>query len=198
MPAAVGLVVLCGGAGRRMGGVDKPLQRLAGKPLAGWVIERLAPAVDRVVISANRNLVRYRRLSPGVPVVSDALPDAGPLAGIAAGCAFLQTPLVLLNPGDAPLASAEHLPDMLKVLDDADAVVPHDGERDQPLFALLRRDAAADLASRLEAGLRRVEEWFASLDRVRFDASTNAAAFVNVNRVEDLQGLEIRLTRGIR
>lgn len=198
MTDAVGLIVLCGGGARRMGGVDKPLEKLAGQPLAGWVLERLAPHVDDVVISANRHRSRYRRLWPKAKVVADAIPDAGPLAGVAAGCAALSTPLVLLCPGDAPLVSPAYLPEMLAVLGSADAVVPHDGERLQPLFALLRRSAADDLTLRLEQGLRRVDEWLADLDVIRIDASTNPAAFVNVNRTEELQELEMQLTRGIR
>jgi molybdopterin-guanine dinucleotide biosynthesis protein A len=68
-PLITGLV-LAGGQGRRMGGVDKGLQPLRGRPMVEWVIGRLAPQVDEVVVNANANLERYAAL--GHRVVSDA------------------------------------------------------------------------------------------------------------------------------
>lgn len=84
-------LVLCGGRGSRMGGVDKPLELFQGRPLVHHVLERIAPQVQgRVVISANRHQAVYERL--GYPVLADSLSDfQGPLAGMLAGMTFLRT-----------------------------------------------------------------------------------------------------------
>src|SRR5215212_8394605 len=77
-------VILAGGQGRRMDGRDKALLPLAGRPLIGHILERLAPQVDRVVINANGNAVRFAAF--GLPVVADPRETfEGPLAGILAG-----------------------------------------------------------------------------------------------------------------
>src|SRR4051812_37844430 len=79
-------VILAGGMGRRMGGVEKALQPLRGRPLIEWAIDRFAPQVDELLLSANRELERYA--SYGLPVVRDSMHDeqatSGPLAGLLA------------------------------------------------------------------------------------------------------------------
>ena len=91
-------VVFAGGQGRRMGGVDKGLVALAGRPLVAQVIERLAPQVGGLVINANQNRDRYAAF--GYPVVADVVPDfAGPLAGLHAALAFAATPYVVIGSG---------------------------------------------------------------------------------------------------
>lgn len=84
-------LVLCGGRGSRMGGVDKPLEIFQGRPLVHHVLDRIAPQVQgRVVISANRHQAVYERM--GYPVLADSLSDfQGPLAGLLAGLTFLRS-----------------------------------------------------------------------------------------------------------
>ena len=97
-PSISGLV-LAGGQGRRMGGVDKGLELLNGRPLVAWVLERLAPQVDEILISANQNLEHYR--SFGHPVLPDEVGGfAGPLAGLERALASARHDLVVTSPCD--------------------------------------------------------------------------------------------------
>ena len=94
-------LVLAGGRGSRMGGVDKGLQNHHGVPLALHALLRLAPQVGLTMINANRNLAAYE--SMGVPVWPDALADfAGPLAGFLAGLEHCDTPYLVTVPCDSP------------------------------------------------------------------------------------------------
>ena len=99
-------VILAGGLGRRMGGVDKGLQNLNGRPLVQWVLDRLTPQVDTVLISANQNLLRYGEF--GCPVVPDRIPDfSGPLAGLHAALSQSTSPLLATVPCDSPFLPAD-------------------------------------------------------------------------------------------
>jgi len=94
-------LVLAGGQGRRMGGVDKGLQPLRGRPLMQHVIDRLRPQVDSVLINANQNLERYAEF--GCPVVPDRVGGfAGPLAGLDAGLHATDAPMIVTVPCDSP------------------------------------------------------------------------------------------------
>src|SRR4051794_24267998 len=94
-------LILAGGRGRRMGGVDKGLQVLRGKPMIAWVLARIAPQVDEVLINANQNLGEYRRFGPRV--VPDGISGfAGPLAGLQAGLDAAEHLLVATCPCDSP------------------------------------------------------------------------------------------------
>ncbi len=98
-------VVLAGGQGRRMGGVDKGLVALAGQSLVSHVLARIAPQVAQVMINANRHQNEYAAL--GYPVISDVVPgSAGPLAGFHAALRAASTPLVLMVPCDTPALPA--------------------------------------------------------------------------------------------
>src|SRR5689334_12941925 len=100
-PSDITAVVLAGGQGRRMGGVDKGLVALDDKPMVAHVIARLAPQVGAIVINANQNIDRYAAL--GHPVVSDEVGGfAGPLAGLHAGMAYATAPYVVTSPCDSP------------------------------------------------------------------------------------------------
>ena len=94
-------LVLAGGRGSRMGGVDKGLQPHLGVPLAAHALARLRPQVGSVMINANRNLAEYRAM--GAPVWPDALPDyPGPLAGFLTGLEHCDTPFLVSVPCDSP------------------------------------------------------------------------------------------------
>jgi len=94
-------LVLAGGRGSRMGGVDKGLQNHLGMPLALHAMLRLAPQVGHVLINANRNLAAYEAM--GVPVWPDALAEyPGPLAGMLAGLEHCETPWLVTVPCDTP------------------------------------------------------------------------------------------------
>src|SRR5512133_668846 len=98
--SAITGVIFAGGQGRRMGGVDKGLVALDGRPLVAHVVERLAPQVGALVINANQNRDRYAAFA--YPVVADVVPDfAGPLAGLHAGIAAAATPYIVTRPCDS-------------------------------------------------------------------------------------------------
>lgn len=187
-------VILCGGEGSRLGGLDKPLADLAGRPLIERVLERLAPQAGRLIVCANRHLDDYRRY--GVEVIGDgAQQGRGPLGGIAAGLAATATPTVLFAPGDAPL-----LPDDLWVrLDDARsraaATIAHadDGHGPQPLCALIGRDRLASLLAHLADGGRTPRDWYAA-ERAAVAAFPEWPRWAwSLNTPEEWQDAELRL-----
>jgi len=186
-------VVLCGGSGSRTGGADKPLLELAGRPLIAHVLERLTPQVDEVVISANRHRGAYSAL--GVPVIADAVAGQGPLAGIAAAAPVCRGELLFFCPGDAPALGSDLVGKLAARLRNgagtADAVIPHDGTRDQVLFLLVHRRAVGSVATYLTAGGRSVHGWLETLHILRCPIG-EAAQFVNVNTMADLAALESR------
>jgi molybdopterin-guanine dinucleotide biosynthesis protein A len=182
-------LILCGGQGSRLGGVDKGLHPYEGRPLVEHVLERLAPQVECIIISANRNLDRYRAY--GHPVVTDRL-GAGPLAGMHAGLAAATTELVVTAPCDSPL-----LPDSLSsrlwsCLHDTntDMAVATLGGRLQPVFSLQRRRVLPRLAAALERGELRAMDWFHDAAQVPFDDV--AAALANLNSPDDFIRAPVR------
>lgn len=187
MNATITGVILAGGQGRRMGGADKGLQELGGRPMAAHVLERLAPQVGAVLISANRNLERYAEL--GCPVLPDTLDGyAGPLAGLQAALAQATTPLLVTAPCDSPFLPADlvaRLHDGLVAQQAELAVACADG-RAHRAFCLLRRELLPGLDAFLAAGERRVGLWHASLKVAEVDFSDEAAAFGNINTTDEL------------
>jgi molybdopterin-guanine dinucleotide biosynthesis protein A len=184
---AVTGVILAGGTGRRMGGVDKGLVALDGKPMVEHVLARLAPQVDAVLINANQNLDRYARL--GVPVVPDAIPGfAGPLAGFSAGLAAAMTEFVVTVPCDSPFLPHDLVARLMTdlVAHRADLAVARTFDRPHPVFALLRRRVSAHLASFLDGGGRKIDAWYATLAAVETAFDDEADAFRNINTGADL------------
>ncbi len=165
-------VLLCGGGGERLGGIDKPLRTLAGRPLVERVIERVAPQAESLIISANRNAEIYSRY--GYPVVADgAYAGSGPLGGLAAGLAAAVSDDVLCAPGDAPLLPIDltsRLDDARHAAQSAVAVVD-DGSGIQPLCILLPRTLEANLRAFLASGGRAAHLWLESLRPARADFS---------------------------
>lgn len=180
-------VILAGGQGRRMGGVDKGLQELRGRPLVQWVFERLAPQVGSVLINANRNLPRYAGF--GCPVLPDRIPDfAGPLAGLHAALAQAATPLIVTVPCDSPFLPADLVQRLHAALaaDNADLAVASAGGRVHRAFCLARRELLPQLDAFLAAGGRKVGLWHASLNAVEVAFDDEAEAFGNINTLEEL------------
>ena len=171
-----------------MGGVDKGLIELAGRPMIEHALERLAPRVGAVVISANRHLDVYRRY--GWPVVTDGDigKGLGPLAGIASGMEAATTTYVLTVPCDAPRLPEDLLMRTWAALHEhgAQIAVPHDGIRAQRAFLLLRCELLPDIRDYLHSGGRSVERWLARHVVAETDFSDQPEAFVNVNTPEDL------------
>jgi molybdopterin-guanine dinucleotide biosynthesis protein A len=196
-------LILAGGRGSRMGGVDKGLQNFNGIPLALHTLMRLGPQVESVMVNANRNLSAYE--SFGAAVWPDASSDfAGPLAGFLVGLERAETPYVLTVPCDTPrlpLDLAERLAAAL-VREDAQiamAAAPEvqtDGStevRTQPVFCLMKLELSESLVKFTHAGGRKIDAWTAQHKTVvvPFNAPTDdPLAFANVNTLTELQALE--------
>lgn len=186
-PEVTGLL-LAGGLGRRMGGLDKGLQPFRGRPLAAWVLDRLTPQVGSIIINANRNLAEYEKF--GWPVVSDTRREEhnqlGPLAGLHAGLAACRTPLLLCAPCDTPFLPTNLVTRLGNALtgDKNLAVARVDG-RLQPVVALMRSSVIADLEQFLDRGARKVEAWLERQSSIAVDFP-DISAFANINSLEDM------------
>ena len=178
-------IVLAGGLGRRMGGVDKGLKALRGKPMVQWVLERLAPQVDDIVINANQNLERYRAF--GHRVVPDEIGGfAGPLAGLHAGLKAVKHPLAVTAPCDSPFLPLDLVARLGSALKDNDLAVAKTGSQPHPVFALVRRDCRESLEAFLARGGRKIDAWYASLKVVEVSFDDEADAFRNINTLDEL------------
>jgi molybdenum cofactor guanylyltransferase len=190
-------LVLSGGRGTRMGGIDKGLQLLGEQPLVLHALRRLMPQVGMAAINANRNILEYEFF--GAPVWPDAVADQpGPLAGLLTGLQRCETPYLLSVPCDTPqfpLDLAERLSAALQAADAEVALAaspaPDGGPRHQPVFCLVKSALRDDLAAALSSGERKVDRWLLSRRHavVCFD---DEAAFFNVNTLEDLAQLGTR------
>jgi len=155
-------LILCGGSGTRLGGIDKPLRDCAGKLLIERVLDRVAPQVTYIVIIANRNLDLYENFAP-TTVDDAAFAGGGPLAGFLAGLEAAITGDVLCVPGDAPLLPNDLLPRLVQARSHSSGAAiayAHDGRGPQPLCCLLKRNLRDDLRMYLRDGYRTPREWF--------------------------------------
>lgn len=182
--AQVTALILAGGLGRRVQGLDKGLLPYHGRALAAHVASALSGQASTVLLSANRSHDSYRRLG------FDPLPDLrpgfpGPLAGLEAGLAACTTPLLLVCPCDTPHIPGDFGRRLWRSLtaQDADLAYGWDGERDHYLHLLLRADRATDLATFLDSGQRTVRHWLATKRGARADFSVDELA--NLNTLAD-------------
>jgi molybdenum cofactor guanylyltransferase len=179
-------IVLAGGQGRRMGGVDKGLQLLHGQPMVAHVLSRFRPQVAEVVINANQNVEAYAEF--GHRVIGDELSGfAGPLAGLHAGMKAAMHPVVVTVPCDSPFLPADLVARLQAALDDNDLAVAKTGDRSHPVFAMVRTRFRENLEAFLASGGRKIDAWYGALKfiEVRFD--DEADAFRNINTIEELK-----------
>lgn len=187
-------IVLAGGLSRRMGGVDKGLQMLRGRPMIAGVLERLAPQVSEIIISANQNLEQYRAF--GRPVVSDEIGGfAGPLAGLHAGLKAARHAYAVIVPCDSPFLPVDLIARLFAALDErgADLAVAKTGDQPHPVFSLCRRSLLPHLTEFLQGGGRKVDRWYASLKVIEVLFDDEAEAFSNINTLEELKSFETSL-----
>ena len=187
-------LVLAGGRGSRMGGVDKGLQHHHGVPLAVHALRRLAPQVGALMVNANRNLGAYEAM--GAPVWPDSLADyAGPLAGFLTGLTHCKTPYLVTVPCDSPLFPGDLVARLAAALVAADAeiamaaTIEADHLQVQPVFCLMKAGLVDSLRRFTESGQRKIDKWTA-LHRcveVPFD---DASAFANANTADELKALQ--------
>jgi molybdopterin-guanine dinucleotide biosynthesis protein A len=187
-------LVLAGGRGSRMGGVDKGLQNYAGVPLAMHALMRLGPQVGQLMINANRNLGAYEAF--GVPVWPDTAPDyAGPLSGFLAGLEHCQTPYLVTVPCDSPLFPDDLVQRLANALVEQDAEIAMAATTEagtlqvQPVFCLMKTGLIESLLRFTQGGQRKIDKWTAQhrcVD-VPFD---DAQAFANANTLDELKQLQ--------
>lgn len=190
------VAILAGGAASRLGGRDKGLELLGGKPMIEWAIDFCAKhiAADRTIattadgvellIIANRNLDEYAKYAR---VRTDVEPGfRGPVAGIASALATASAPFVLTLPVDCPSPPANLASRMFMALSDtyAKSAVAWDGERRQPLFALYPRELAGSAAEAARAG-QGAWEWQDAIGAVEVDFTDRRQQFHNLNTPED-------------
>jgi len=189
-------IILAGGRASRMDGRDKGLVDLAGRPMIEYVLEAIAPQVSEVLINANRNMEIYENYSR--QVIPDSTGDyAGPLAGFAAGLAAAATELVLTVPCDGPWVPLDLVSRLKQQLEQSSSkiCVAHDGERMQPAFALLRREALPEIQSYLDGGDRKLGLWVKQQEPAIADFSDHPEAFINVNTPDEKARVERQLLK---
>jgi len=187
-------VLLAGGRATRMGGTDKGLLMLAGRPMAAHVAERLRPQVDELIINANRNADAYAAYADRV--VADTMTGyLGPLAGLLAGMSVAGGDWLVTVPCDSPFVPHDLVARMVRAqqADSADLAVAYDGERRQPVFMLVAAALQGDLQSWLADGGRKIDAWFARHRVADVDCSDCPDTFLNINTPEERAAIEARL-----
>jgi molybdopterin-guanine dinucleotide biosynthesis protein A len=190
-------IVLAGGLGRRMGGVDKGLVDLDGRPMVAHVLDRLAPQVGAILINANQNGERYAAF--GWPVVPDDVGGyAGPLAGLHAGLSRTTTEYAATVPCDSPFLPADLVARLRAALvaRGAALAVARTFDQPHPVFCLVRRDVLPHLSAFLQGGGRKIDAWYASLDVVDVAFDDEADAFRNINTAGELAAAALTRPRG--
>jgi len=192
----ISAIILAGGRATRMNGADKGLVPLQQKPLIQHVINRLAPQVDEILINANRELAQYQAL--GYTVLQDEVEDfLGPLAGFSLGLQHAKHDYVLTVPCDSPLLPINLAQRMMAdlVKHKADIAVASSGGNTHPVFCLCKKTVLPSLTAYLEQGERRVSAWQKSQQYIEVDFSDGSEAFTNLNTLEDLAALELKLSK---
>ena len=193
MTISISAVILAGGQAKRMGGVDKGLQPLQGKPLFQFIYDRLHSQVEHISVNANRNQAIYA--VAGLPVFGDNIEGfQGPLSGILTALERSETDFVLFVPCDSPFFP-DNLLEKLKsavVFHGVSIAYVHDGEREHPTFCLMARSLKDQLATYLVSGERRMLQFMRQNGAVSVDFSENKAAFTNINTLDELQQFNVQ------
>ena len=180
-------VILAGGQARRMGGQDKGLVMLDGKPMVEIIIDVFKPQTAKLLINANRNHDRYSQY--GFELVADELSGyCGPLAGMASALKSINTDYMVTAPCDSPFIPLDLVQRLADALENksTEISVAHDGERIQPVFCMLKKTLLQSLTDYLAAGERKIDRWFKQHDFAIADFSDKPETFANINRQEDV------------
>lgn len=183
---AIGLV-LAGGSARRLGGADKALLQVGGRPILARILAVLRPHLAQVAISANGPAERFAGF--GCPVLPDppGLQGEGPLAGLAAAMAAWPDCILVTVPGDAPFLPADLVPQLLAAAGAEGAALARCGARRHPVCAAWTPAALARLPAWLDGGGRAVGACLEAVGAVAVDwAPAVPDPFANINTPEDL------------
>jgi molybdopterin-guanine dinucleotide biosynthesis protein A len=181
-------LILAGGRGNRVGGLDKGLIQWRGKPLAAHVIDRLGGQTDELIISCNRNRGDYQRLG-GRTIVDQRADFQGPLAGIEAAREYIATRFLAVTACDTPMLPLDLVARLLTPLLDESKTGPvisvaHDGIRQQNLCAVFDVACLEDLPAFLRHGHRAVKHWYQQKPHVVVDFSDQPESFRNHNDLD--------------
>lgn len=185
-------VILAGGRARRMNNRDKGLVKFKGRPMVGYALAALAPAVDCVFINANRNIDQYRQF--GCPVICDQTDSFdGPLAGVLSAMIHTDADILVVMPCDSPLIETHHLQRLILALaeNNADVTVAFDGKMLHPVFFAIKTAQQTGLQDYLAKGQRKVGAWLAQQNMVQVDFSDEPEIFCNINTPTELSVLEV-------
>lgn len=189
-------VILAGGRAKRMGGQDKGLLSVNGQMMIELIIDRLTPQVGEIFINANRNLEQYKKYNH--PVISDnSLTDFhGPLAGMLSALKNCNNKYILTIPCDSPFFPLDLSNRLLSALIQADAEISvvHDGQRMQPVFALIKTELADSMQDFLDNGDRKIALFYQQHHTVLTDLSDFTDIGLNINTPEELEKLELKLS----
>ncbi len=190
-------IILAGGLSSRMGGGDKCLLELSGKPILRHVIERIRPQVAMLGLSANGNPNRFSQI--GLPILPDTIEGyVGPLAGVLAGLEWIEKQdsvrALVTVAGDTPFFPRDLVSRLALAADPTEdtIAVARAGERDHPTFALWPKTMASPLRSYLLQGGRRVFGFIEARSSVAVDFQSNDGTdpFFNINTPENLAEAE--------
>jgi len=187
-------IILAGGQARRMGGQDKGLIQLAQKPMIEYVLDAIKPQVDDIIVNANRNHMVYKEY--GFPVVADQIEGyCGPLAGMASCLQAAKTPFVVTVPCDSPFIPDNLVHKLYSMLQDEDAEIctAHANGRLQPVFTLMKSKLLPSMLDFLNNGERKIDKWFEKHHLAIADFSEQPDTFININSIEELTALELKL-----
>ena len=186
LQSEISSVILAGGQGLRMDGVDKGLIEFRGLPLVAHVASVIESKVDKIYISANRSFDSYA--SYGEVISDDLLGFQGPLAGISKALKVCSTKYLLVLPCDSPLVDSELIDDLISRMKqkDADICVAHDGSIMHATFALMKSNLGKSLEHFLNDGGRKMALWYRKQNLERVDVSDRLVILTNLNKPEDL------------
>ncbi|MFC6376703.1 molybdenum cofactor guanylyltransferase MobA [Tatumella terrea] len=181
-------VILAGGAARRMGGKDKGLLIFKRQPLFMHVVNRFAPQVSALLISANRHQDIYAQ--SGYPCIADTLNGfQGPLAGMLSGLAQSENEWVAFSSCDSPCIPLHFVRDLWLGKGNAAACWLRSSQRDHPVFCLLNRQLLPSLQAYLDSGERRVLQFLRQHGK-SVSVEYPEQAFVNINTEQELKAFE--------
>jgi molybdopterin-guanine dinucleotide biosynthesis protein A len=187
-------IILSGGRATRMCGLEKGLVLLHNKTLVAHVIDRLTPQVDEILINANRELTSYHALN--LPILQDENPDfIGPLAGFSLGLQHCKHDYLLTVPCDSPLLPLDLAQRLLTTMSQhqADIAVASSSGNAHPVFSLCKKSVLLSLTDFINQGGRKVSAWQKGQAYIEVDFNDRDDAFINLNTLEDLASLELKL-----
>lgn len=185
----ISAIILCGGKSRRMG-QDKGLMAINDQAMVNHVAKGLSGAQE-ILLNCNQHVEQYQALGFETftdKEYGDIEANAGPLLGILSAMETAKHDWLLFSPCDTPDIPADYLKVMAQHASDqlAFACVVFDGQRQQHLHVLLHKRYKESLMMYLLSGRRRTSEWLNSIKPIEVDFSQQAAAFANINALEDL------------